>query len=127
MTSRITEFYGHIFLPFQSCNTRDLISSANSITAGRSTVLTEACLLDKNVGAFLPEIENEELEAFPPITAGAIPYTLSWGEIENVFREITSENPQTLNNLAEKRKRFSTDGMASQRLVRLIEDNLPGQ
>ncbi|OIO80981.1 hypothetical protein AUJ84_02075 [Candidatus Pacearchaeota archaeon CG1_02_32_132] len=121
ITKNFAERFGHAFLPPEACSTLDLILLSDSVTAGRSTCLTEACLLDKNTGGILPEIRDEELIGYPPVQINAIPYTQRWSEISDILEKITSANKQINAKLAENRKRFSVDGKASERLASLAE------
>jgi len=122
-TLDLVKKHNFIYLPAKSCDTKQLIIASNSFTAGRSTCLTEACLLDKNTGGILPDLDYEEIRAFPPIELNAIPYTTSWREpiIASVINLITSNNKKDIQMLAKERKAFSVDGNASKRLVDLIE------
>jgi len=92
--------------------------SSHAVTAGRSTCLTEACLFDINTGGILPDCTIEELNAFPPIVMEAIPYVNSWENIPGILNEVVTLS----NHLSEMRKRFSVDGRASERLVKVIEE-----
>lgn len=116
--------YGHIFIPSTGCDTKELMLSSRSITAGRSACLREGCLLDINTGGILPGFEYKDIASHPPIVVGAIPYTLVWEGIPTVLGKVTSDNPEVLKKLAKDRKRFSVDGNASQKLVGLIENKI---
>jgi len=114
--------HGFTYLPADSCDSKELMLASDSITAGRSTCLTQACLLDKNTGGILPDLDNKEIRPFPPIAQDAIPYTTSWNGIKSVIKFITSTDTQINQMLATKRERFSVDGNATQKLVELIEN-----
>ena len=120
-TERLVKGYQFTFLSASSCDTTQLMLAATSITVGKSGCLNEGCLFDKNTGGVFPGIDQKELIPYPPFTAQAIPYTLTWEGIFEVIKTITSENPITNEELAQQRKRFSVDGKASKRLVELIE------
>jgi hypothetical protein len=121
-TKELVDKHGFIYLPAKSCDTKQLMLASDSIIAGRSTCLTEACLLDKNTGGILPGLEYEEIRAFPPIELGAIPYTTSWKRISTVLGLITSDKKGINKVLSEERENFSVDGKATQRVVNLIEN-----
>ncbi len=81
----LAQRYGHFYVPAKSCETKDLILSSDFVTAGRSTMLNEACLLDRNVGGIFQPVKDGELGRgledydnlwmnFPSISSGAIPY-----------------------------------------------------
>jgi len=120
-TLDLAQRHGFIYIPAKACSSQQLMLTANSITAGRSTCLTEATLLDRNTGGIFPELKKEELKPFPPATLEAIPYTLQKEFIENVLSIVSSNNEATRRMLTEKRKKFSVDGKASKRLADLIE------
>ncbi|MDP3989975.1 MAG: hypothetical protein Q8Q01_02095 [archaeon] len=122
-TEELTLKHGFIYLLSKSCNTQELILASYSVTAGRSTCLTEATLLDKNTGAILPDIAGKEWSsASPAVALNAIPVTYHWNGIRGILEGVTTLNKTVQQRLAEDRKRFSVDGKASQRLVDLIEE-----
>jgi len=121
-TENLAKRHGFVYIPAKACNTQNLMLASHSVTAGRSTCLTEACLLDINTGGILPSLNKEDISAFPPIELNAIPYVQEWSKIQSVLSLVTSSNEETNKHLADKRKKFSVDGKASQRLVDLIED-----
>jgi len=121
-TLDLTKKHGFTYLPADSCDTRQLILASDSITAGTSTCLTEACLLDKNTGGLFPDKDEREIKIFPPVALQAIPYTQTWSGIKPTLGIVSSDSGEVKRILAQKRKRFSVDGKASERLVNLIED-----
>ena len=121
LTPELAQKHGFIFVPAKACDTKKLILSSYSVTAGRSTVLTEACLFDKNTGGVVPGIEEKALKPFPPLELKAIPYTQSYEGIKYVLGQVSSKNKEINKKLAENRKKFSVDGKASQRLADIIE------
>ena len=123
-TRELAYRHGFKFIHPKACDTLELILSAYSVTAGRSTCLTEATLLDKNTGGILPDIEEKEISAFPPLVSGAIPYTQKWNGIKDILGQVTSKDERILKKLSEDRKKFSVDGKASHRLVDLIENKI---
>ncbi|MBI2666603.1 hypothetical protein HYX13_03250 [Candidatus Woesearchaeota archaeon] len=120
-TQEITKRHGFVYLPAKSCNSQQLMLAAASVSSPKSTVLTEGCLLEKNIGGILPDIPEQELEAFPSVMLGAIPYTLHWGSIYDLMQMVSSQEESDKLVLAERRKKFSVDGKASQRLADLVE------
>jgi len=127
--------YGHNFIVANSCATSDLVLSSDVVTAGRSTVLNEACLLGVNTGGIFQPVMDRELgeklefygdlwRSFPPISSGAIPYAIESEDIAGILRELSSEDKDVLNNLSENRKKFSVDGKASERLANLVDEVL---
>ena len=120
-TKELTDSHGFTFIPASECNTQQLMLAANSVTAGRSTCLTEATLLDKNTGGLIPEMGNEWVSPFPPMKLRAIPYTQEWQGIKNIMNQVTSNKESVVRKLAEDRKKFSVDGNASNRLANLVE------
>lgn len=120
-TKELADRHNFIFIPPRACNTQQLMLAAGSVTAGRSTCLTEATLLDKNTGGIIPDMGEEWINPFPPLALGAIPYTKTWTGITEVLKQLTSINENIINKLAEDRKKFSVDGNASKRLADLIE------
>lgn len=121
-TSNLAGRFDHLFISPDACKTIDLILSSYSVIAGRSTCLTEACLLDRNSAGIVPDISDEELVGFPPLSEKAIPYTQKWDEISSIISLVSSESEADLKQLAERRKRFSVDGKASQCLADLVEE-----
>ncbi len=120
-TRELCSRHDFIYISAKACNTQQLILAANSLTAGRSTALTEATLLNRNVGSIIPTIDEEAIKAFPPLSLGAIPFTQTWDGIKDVLQQVTSEDQLVLEKLAEDRRKFSVDGKAASRLVDLIE------
>jgi len=128
-TEDLVKFFGFNYVPAKACDTNELILSADSVSAGKSTALTHACLLDRNTGSFLPknpdadfpDLSYDKICVLPPIKLEAIPYTQNWNEIKNVLSLITSSDETTNKNLEKLRKRFSVDGKSAKRLVDLIE------
>lgn len=120
-TKELTTHHGHLYIPPEACNTQQLILSSYSVTASRSASLTEATLLDRNAGSLIPDLDNDCIKAYPPLSLKAIPYTQKWEEIKRIIELVTSTDETIINKLAEDRKKFSVDGKASKRLVDLIE------
>ncbi|HLD78948.1 MAG TPA: hypothetical protein VJA18_00135 [Candidatus Nanoarchaeia archaeon] len=126
-TKELADRYDFVYLPAKACSTQELMLASRSVTAGRSTCLTEATLLDKNVGAILPDAMGREWSsASPAVTLNAIPVTYDWDSTQDVLEQVTSVDETVARKLAENRKRFSVDGKASKRLADLIE-GLGGQ
>jgi hypothetical protein len=123
-TEELAKYYGITYIPAKACNTKELILASNSIVAGRSTCLNEACILDKKVAAILAQVDPIWLTVFPPIELNAIPYTEKWEEIPEILKLITTKNKKTNKKLSEKRKNFSTDGKAAKRLADIIENSV---
>jgi len=121
-TKELTDRHGFTFIPARACNTQQLMLAAYSVTAGRSTCLTEATLLDRNVGGIIPDMGEDWIYPFPALALGAIPYTQKWDDIQTVLKQVTSQDETVVHSLAENRKKFSVDGKASQRLADLIEE-----
>ena len=122
-TQREAEAYDHRYVSANAVETMPLIQSADAVTTGKSTVLLDACLLDRNTGALFPDVPNKVTrESWPPVYLEAIPVARTWGEIPQLFYNLT--NPDNQVSLAENRKRFSTDGGASERVADLVEANL---
>ena len=121
-TENIANRFGFKYIPPKACDTKLLMLSVASVSAGRSTYLTEACLLDINTGGILPGLNTQEICAFPPVKLDAIPYTRHWNEIARILSLINFSGEDTNKYLAERRKRFSVDGKATQRLVDVIEN-----
>ena len=96
--------------------------AAYSVTAGRSTCLAEATLLDRNTGGIIPDMGVHWITPFPPMALGAIPYATGWDGIKSVLEAVTSKDAKVLQELAKNRKKFSVDGKASERLADLVED-----
>ena len=121
-TKELADRHGFQYIPANACSTQELMLAANSITAGRSTSLTEATLLDRNCGGIIPDIQQEEIDSFPALTLGAIPYTQNWDWIKNILKQVTSQDEAITRQLAKDRLKFSVDGKASKRLADLIEN-----
>ena len=120
-TKDLAEKHGFTFVPANACNTQQIMLAAHSVTAGRSTCLTEACLLDKNTGGIIPDLGEEWVNPFPPMNLGAIPYTQDWEGINEVVNLVASSDKKVNKTLADYRKSFSVDGKASKRLADLVE------
>lgn len=120
-TKELSDRHGFKFIDATACDSKELMLSAYSVTAGRSTCLTESTLLDKNTGGFIPDMADW-IDAFPPLKLDAIPYATDWEKIKDVLEKVTSKDNDVLKELSENRKKFSVDGKASERLVDLIED-----
>ncbi len=120
-TKELADRHGFIYILARACNTQRLILAAGAVTAGRSTCLTEATLLDRNTGGIIPDMGEEWIKPFPPLALEAIPYTQTWEEIPEVLKKVTSSDEAVQKQLAESRKKFSVDGQASKRVADLIE------
>lgn len=120
-TEDLCNKHGFTYLAASACNTQELMLAADSVTAGKSNAIIEACLLDRNTGAILPDMLYEDIVPFPSVTLDAIPYTREWNGIGELMELVTSSDKETNAELAKKRKRFSVDGKASERLVDGIE------
>ncbi len=121
-TQELAVQHGFAYLPAKACNTQELMLASYSVTAGRSTCLTEATLLDKNTGAILPgELGKEWSSASPAVALNAIPVTYDWNGAREVLEQVTSRDGKVVRKLADDRKKFSVDGKASKRLADLVE------
>ncbi|MEW5896827.1 MAG: hypothetical protein AB1668_03995 [Nanoarchaeota archaeon] len=121
-TKELADRHGFKFVPARACNIQQLMLAACSVTAGRSTCLTEATLLDRNTAGILPDMKEEDLRPFPPLTLKAIPYTQEWEGIRELLELVTSTDAAILQKLAQDRQKFSVDGKASKRLADLVEE-----
>lgn len=123
-TKELADQHGFVYLPAKACNTQELMLASYSVTAGRSSCLTEAALLDRNAGAILPGELGKSWGSTgsPAITLGAIPITYDWDGAYDILEQVTSRNQEMVRELAQDRKRFSVDGKASKRLADLIEE-----
>jgi hypothetical protein len=124
VTEVLAERYGSVYLPADACETQELMLASYAVVAGRSSCLTEACLLDRNTGGIFPELKENDVDGFPPVSINAIPYTLEQAGVEGVLKSVTSTDGKTNSELANNRKRFSVDGRASQRVCDLVEKML---
>ena len=121
-TQELAAKHDFVYLPAKACNTQELMLASYSVTAGRSTCMTEATLLDKNAGAILPDTMGKEWSsALPAVALGAIPVTYEWEGTYDILEQVTSINKEMVRELAADRKRFSVDGKASKRLADLVE------
>lgn len=114
-----TKRFSHIFIPFSACKTQNLILAADAVFAGRSTALTESCLLDRNTGGILPHVED--LTPYPAVTSNAIIYAQTLNAVKDII-DVVAVQDMHRPSLAQMRKRFSVDGKASQRLADIIEE-----
>jgi hypothetical protein len=121
-TKELADRHGFTFIPARACNTQQLMLAAYSVTAGRSTCLTESTLLDRNTGGLIPDMGEEWVSPFPPMALGAIPYTQEWQGIKGVLEQVSSRDEEVVRRLAENRRKFSVDGKASKRLADLVEE-----
>jgi len=121
-TEELAKRHDFTFILPRACSTQQLMLAAYSVTAGRSTCLTEAALLDRNAGGIIPEMGIEWITPFPPMALRAIPYTQTWEGIKNVLAQVTAKDEEQVKKLAEGRKNFSVDGKATKRLADLIEE-----
>ncbi len=131
----LAERYGHTFIPADSCDTKELMLASDLVTAGRSTMLEEACVLDINVGGIFTQVGAKELgeclefygdfwRNISSVASGAIPYVIKSEEIGGLFSSLATEDPSELEKLALDREKFSVDGKASERLADLVEETL---
>jgi hypothetical protein len=118
-TKALASYHGFLYLPATLANHRDLILAADSITAERSIMLTEACLLDRNVGGLFPGLHESEADPYPAVGLGAIPSTFKWDGIEDILSRLV--DPRFGEQLAKDREKYSVDGEASKRVADLIE------
>lgn len=126
-TADMAKRYGCIYISAKACSTQELMLAAYAVSAGRSTCLAEATLLDRNTGAILPGDHGRAWShACPPVALNAIPVTYDWEEIGKVLSLVASHDKKNSRRLAEDRKKFSVDGKASKRLADLVEE-LGGQ
>ncbi len=121
-TRELCDRHGFKYIPAKACDTVQLMLAASSVTAGRSTCLTQGTLLDRNCGGIIPDMGEEWTNAFPPLALGAIPFTQTWGGIKDVLQQVTSQDQTVLEKLALGRKIFSVDGKAASRLADLVEE-----
>jgi len=120
-TLDLVQKHGFVYLPADSCTTPELILAATSVTADKSSCLTDACLLDRNTAGMVPAITEEERCTFPPLEHGAIPYARTFDEIKTTLKLITFPNEQEQEQLSWMRGRFSVDGKAAQKIIDLVE------
>ena len=121
-TQDLADKYGSVYLPAKACNTQELMLASYSVTAGRSTCLTEATLLDKNAGAMLlGELGKAWSSACQPVNLNAIPVTYNVEGVKGILALVTSHDKTIARKLAKNRKKFSVDGKASMRLADLVE------
>lgn len=123
-TQGLTERFGSIYLPATACDSKELILTADSVLGGRTGCILDSCLFDRNTGALFPDVDPEKLVPYPPVTHGAIPYAKTWSDIPELIQLVSLPDEKTNKELAENRKRFSTDGKASPRLVKIIAELL---
>ncbi|MBI2102867.1 hypothetical protein HYT55_03445 [Candidatus Woesearchaeota archaeon] len=119
-TEKLVNHHDFVYSPPQAGSAEELMLASTSILASRSTVLTEACLLDRNTGALLPGID--EIHPFPAVDRRAIPYTQHWNEIPELVRLCCSPIDLESNILRTNRKRFAVDGEAGKRLADVVEE-----
>ena len=121
-TEDLAKRHGFFYVPAEACNTQQLMLASYSVTAGRSTCLTEATLLNRNTGAMLPDELGKiwGTTGSPAISLDAIPVAYEWDHVIGILAMVTSHNTAA-QMLAENRKKFSVDGNASKRLADLIE------
>jgi hypothetical protein len=121
-TADLAKRHGFQFIHPKACNTQELMLASNSITAGKSTALNEAALLDINTGGLLPDVPTADIVGqYPAIDTGAIPHTQNWRGLRDIVATVSTENEGILGTLAERRKKFSVDGNASKRLADIVE------
>ncbi|HLD39669.1 MAG TPA: hypothetical protein VJB13_00855 [Candidatus Nanoarchaeia archaeon] len=122
-TLNLANLHGFAYVPAKACNTQELMLASYAVTAGRSSCLTEAALLDRNTGGILPGELGKAwgTTGSPAITLGAIPYTYDWNDGWEIMEKLTSHNPAIAAELAKDRKKFSVDGNASKRCADLVE------
>ncbi len=117
---RLVARHGFTFVPAKACSTPDLIMASAAVVAGRSTCLTEACLLDRNTAGILPEVQD--LIPYPAASFNAIPYAPEWNDIPKVLSVVASSEVLALNLLRDLRQKFSVDGKAGFRLANIVEE-----
>ena len=121
-TEDLAKRHGFKFIQPTACDTQRLMQASHSVTAGKSTSLNEATLLDIDTGGLLPDISQEERDQIPAIALDAIPCAKYWSEIRDVMATVSTSHEGISLSLAERRKKFSVDGKASERLVDIIEE-----
>ncbi len=121
-TKELVEKYRFNYLDAASCDSKYLMLASHSVSAGKSTCLIDACLLDKNTGGIFPDLNEKDVFMFPPVKLNAIPYTFEWDSIKKTLEAVYHENFETRLDLAHQRKRFSVDGKASKRAADIIEN-----
>lgn len=119
-TKELVQRHHFVYSPPQAGSAEELMLASTSILASRSTVLTEACLLDRNTGALLPGID--EIHHFPAVDRRAIPYAQHWNEIPELVRLCCSPTDSESDVLRTNRKRFAVDGEAGKRLADVVEE-----
>ena len=124
-TKKLVQRHDFVYSPLQAGSAEELMLASTSILASRSTVLTEACLLDRNTGALLPGID--EIHPFPAVDRRAIPYTQHWKEIPEIVRLCCSPIDLESDTLRTNRKRFAVDGEAGKRLADVVEELISSQ
>ncbi|MDO8511490.1 MAG: hypothetical protein Q7S55_04975 [Nanoarchaeota archaeon] len=122
-TEELAELHDFVYLPAKACNTQELMLASYAVTAGRSSCVTEAALLDRNTGAMLPGELGKAwgTTGSPAITLNAIPFTYEWDNVGGILSLVTSQYEMIARKLAEERKKFSVDGNASKRFADLVE------
>lgn len=113
-----------VSVPENKIDNKLLMLSAKSLSAGRTTCLDEACILDKNIGGLFPELGTKDVAEYSSVTNCAIPYTFEWDGVGAILFNINSTDEYINNEMRERRKRFSVDGKASKRLVDIIEEEI---
>lgn len=127
-TGTLAKRYGITPITLDPRKNIDFLLAVDSVFATRSTILTEACLLDRNTAALIPYVSEPwaevmpELCAFPPLALEAIPYTISWDGIEKLVKAVAAPSPEYEKELAGKRLKFSVDGKAAKRFADLVEN-----
>lgn len=120
-TWALCQHYGFTFIPAVACDSRSLILTATAVTAGKSSILNDSCLLDRTTAGLIPEATDEEVSRIQAVALGAIPYTRDWDTITAVLSMLTRPHPVLHSYLAQKRTHFSVDGNASARTADLVE------
>ena len=121
-TQELAQRFGFSYISANACNSLALMLAAESVTAGRSTCLAEATLLDRPTGGILPGLDDSELAPFPPLALGAIPFTQHWDGLVDLLARITSPSMEVQRELTQQREKFSVDGKAGQRCADRVEE-----
>ena len=120
-TKNLTAYFGFTYIPAGDCDTKQLMLSASSVSAGRTTCLDKACLLGINVAGLFPGLSSKDVAEYNSIKNKAIPYTFKWEEVPGILQDLNSQNPAINNLLEEKRRNFSVKGGPSAKLADIIE------
>lgn len=94
----------------------ELCMSSDIVLGGPTTAVSSSCMFDIPTLGILYGNFKEKSYMFPAINLGAIPVASSAKEI-STYLDLMVNHPDTDELFSGLRRRFSTDGMASKRLV----------